>query len=980
MESLKAEADRYFAEQSYETALKIYKKVVEEENTILPYLRLIQCHYLLKDFPGVIETTTRAIEVMEDIEDFIQTYIEFMKMLGDAYVGTGQFGLARNAYEKIIEKSQKPEEIKQAEAKIQELASEVTGIEEFNELKNLLEVTKRIEGSLWHLVSSEWYSNWESYCKGETESAPGPIDNSALIAPHSDSFVNDPLECKEYTNVVLNSGLIENKDFILLPKQAYSFLEKKYSASSVIRRWAIALDELGQTTHVEVNLKTIKFMTLPTPKTVFTAQTSRKETVAMLSEKLFRLANFPDHNAVHRLWKAPEFDPALEFSELSKLDLQLLTKRQEIEESEIADDDIIVLELKPEDAEYVLTPQAKEFCGHCKTPGVFLKCSRCRQVTYCSTQCQKSDFSMHKDFCRNIQRSAVISATVTKGLKNLCNTCFMNSALQCLAHTRELSQYFLSNRFVKDLNPENPLGTKGALVKAYLDLLIDLFTSSRDVIAPWEFKKTLNKVTNQFAGYQQHDSHELLSYVLSGLHEDLNRVKEKPYIDQPETMGKPDAEAAAESWDWFLLRNSSKIVDTMYGQYKNELVCPVCHTHSVTFDPFLTLSLPIPNYSVIEPDIFVVSGSAVVLYRVSVNASAKVRTVKNLLREQCGESVQIFGYKKGRLLGTVREDIEASALLNSMIIAQSIPEKQDGKEIVVLYINSIEKSFMETRKKIRSPMRFLILDTAMNTLDIYRNFIDIAKRGYEHDIEDLDDYFTVNIVNNSKTDNSSYIFSSKQPCAYCGSKKCDNCPLELSETLSLQDLISKQPSADDTLSFEIILRKPSQFHCQFETTSPILLRDPNIIEKPMTTLYDCITYASTPEQLDKSNEWYCRTCMKHVEALKTYQIYHAPNTLIIHLLRFKKFGLYSEKISNPVDFPLHLDLAGYTISTKADTNFELYAIVNHYGSMGIGHYTAYVKVNEDWYEFDDSKVRRINRKSLISAAAYILFYRVSNNE
>ena len=44
----------------------------------------------------------------------------------------------------------------------------------------------------------------------------------------------------------------------------------------------------------------------------------------------------------------------------------------------------------------------------------------------------------------------------------------------------------------------------------------------------------------QFSGYQQQDSHELLAFLLDGLHEDLNRIRRKPYILLKDADGRPD--------------------------------------------------------------------------------------------------------------------------------------------------------------------------------------------------------------------------------------------------------------------------------------------------------------------------------------------------------------------------------------------------------------------------------------------------------
>ena len=83
--------------------------------------------------------------------------------------------------------------------------------------------------------------------------------------------------------------------------------------------------------------------------------------------------------------------------------------------------------------------------------------------------------------------------------------------------------------------------------------------------------------------------------MLDGLHEDLNRVVDKPYTESKDYDGRPDHVVAAEAWDLFLKRNQSIIVDLMYGQYKSIVDCPKCEYESIQFDPFLVCSLPLVN-------------------------------------------------------------------------------------------------------------------------------------------------------------------------------------------------------------------------------------------------------------------------------------------------------------------------------------------------------------------------------------------------
>jgi len=61
----------------------------------------------------------------------------------------------------------------------------------------------------------------------------------------------------------------------------------------------------------------------------------------------------------------------------------------------------------------------------------------------------------------------------------------------------------------------------------------------------------------EFSGYQQQDSQELMAFLLDGLHEDLNRIKKKPYVETKEANNRPDKVRLYLTLHCWLVTNAS---------------------------------------------------------------------------------------------------------------------------------------------------------------------------------------------------------------------------------------------------------------------------------------------------------------------------------------------------------------------------------------------------------------------------------------
>lgn len=87
----------------------------------------------------------------------------------------------------------------------------------------------------------------------------------------------------------------------------------------------------------------------------------------------------------------------------------------------------------------------------------------------------------------------------------------------------------------------------------------------------------------------------MLSVLLETMHEDLNSVTKKPYVEMKDSDGRPDSVVAKEFWDALQMRDNSIFVKLFYGQLKSRVNCSICGHVSITFDPYNVLSVPIPR-------------------------------------------------------------------------------------------------------------------------------------------------------------------------------------------------------------------------------------------------------------------------------------------------------------------------------------------------------------------------------------------------
>jgi ubiquitin C-terminal hydrolase len=184
------------------------------------------------------------------------------------------------------------------------------------------------------------------------------------------------------------------------------------------------------------------------------------------------------------------------------------------------------------------------------------------------------------------------SSNGRNGLRNLGNTCFLNSMIQSISHIYPLTSYFMERtEFESDLR-RNVSKKEIQLAVQWYHLLGQLW-NKRGTIEPVNFKKTFGILDPRIAGFDQQDVHEVLLSFLNMLHDSVSYKVEMNISGNPRNPIDILMKRSYEHWMQSWKNQYSKIIETFGGQYYCTLQCPSCNHISDKFEAFFALTLPI---------------------------------------------------------------------------------------------------------------------------------------------------------------------------------------------------------------------------------------------------------------------------------------------------------------------------------------------------------------------------------------------------
>eukprot|EP00047_Mylnosiga_fluctuans_P020769 m.96192 g.96192 ORF g.96192 m.96192 type:complete len:677 (+) comp8624_c0_seq2:79-2109(+) len=530
-----------------------------------------------------------------------------------------------------------------------------------------------------------------------------------------------------------------------------------------------------------------------------------------------------------------------------------------------------------------------------------------------------------------------------RGLRNLGNTCFMNSVLQCLNRTMPLRERLsaiaarprppavLMPAAEAGKPPLLPLtldvpGRAGSLTNAFCDFLgamqsVDATTP----VSPSELLDEIGILFPRFRGGRQHDSQELLRALLDGLErEEKVRIRSvllaRYGLHGPDaTLASPGYKALADDKKEEIMRYCRGIttaVDYVFGgRIASTVVCHQCNTASRTVEPFLDLSLPI------------------------------VKGIK----------------KTGSTLPRQLRKVRQALLPKVATPATAESPKMSRKKLEKLKKQQQKEMIAVKRREKRAKGR-----KGKGMPDAYSD-------------------------SESDADGD----ASSEAVAEESAEPCEPADVLVRISAGLVALALQGGIADAMA--EVNRSRPVSITITNTTAAP-----PYVPRADECSIQSCIAAFCHEETLSGDDLFACTACYRRAHpdepanstntikrpASKHLLVETQPRILTLHLKRFEQQGFALKKVSTHVSFPLVLDIAPFcyescSVSVYGDGDtgirYGLYGVVVHQGSIYGGHYICFVRAgavdrDTEWYCISDTSVSKATERDVLAAEAYILFY------
>ncbi|CAF1655369.1 unnamed protein product, partial [Adineta ricciae] len=556
----------------------------------------------------------------------------------------------------------------------------------------------------------------------------------------------------------------------------------------------------------------------------------------------------------------------------------------------------------------------------------------------------------------------------------------------------------------------------------------------------YDFKTIVGNLNKQYSGNEQNDAQEFLLFLINTIHDELNLTAPGRCRQQSKNSFscQTSSELARCAWSEYIDANQSIITSTFSAQLHSTLRCNQCKKESKTFEPYLLLSLPIPQ-KIIKPVfitvVFLNQSPKQLQIGLCLPITNTVKDVREAIAQQSNldpNDLALVEIQQQNGFFQVFHDTDPITRLTADVYAIQFPssnsestehvasavDSQSPSYVNLLVLNRVRYNSGRVERfgppiAVRVPRQSNYRTLQMAIIKAQRSLIRDEAMEYAQDYV----VFQLTLIDQYQITSAG---ASKEEYPVLHDVQL---PLYLEKIVEILDTYDGPGLGPSHI--QVYANWNEKYLGEFRSKWACSDDKPDIhqsvaqaratMHQPSSSLIslaDCFSLFTQSESLNYDDAWMCTHCRrKENGTVKNLKIWTTPPVLIIHLKRFCQTKVSNSKLTYPVQFPLvglnvkrflsatrnisEIDTPDSEIddeheeSTENDDDddddndqrqhglYDLFAVCNHRGSMSNGHYTAYCKnpITNKWFCYDDHLVSELDPSRVCTPDAYILFYK-----